>query len=73
MTTTPPHGLPRYRIITGVDDLDFCNRVAEAVDLGYHLYGGPSVTFNGDAVIVAQALIWAGTPVTWWGGPGRAP
>jgi hypothetical protein len=26
--------------------------------LGYRLYGGPAVTFNGEQVIVARALIW---------------
>jgi hypothetical protein len=55
---SPPDGLPTYRILTGVDDAAFCRRVSEAVELGYKLYGSPSVTFNGQNVIVAQALIW---------------
>jgi hypothetical protein len=55
---SPPDGLPAYRILTGVDDAAFCGRVSEAVELGYKLYGSPSVTFNGQNVIVAQALIW---------------
>ncbi|MES9537915.1 DUF1737 domain-containing protein [Spirillospora sp. NPDC049024] len=50
-------GLPRYRVLTGPDDETFCWRVSEALDLGYELHGSPSVTFNGDRVIVAQALI----------------
>ncbi|RFU39758.1 DUF1737 domain-containing protein [Actinomadura logoneensis] len=49
--------LPRYRVLTGPDDASFCWRVSEALDLGYELHGSPSVTFNGDRVIVAQALI----------------
>jgi len=53
-----PDGLPTYRILTGVDDAAFCRRVSEAIELGYKLYGSPSVTFNGQDVIVAQALIW---------------
>jgi hypothetical protein len=26
--------------------------------LGYELYGSPAATFDGDRVIVAQALLW---------------
>lgn len=49
--------LPRYRVLTGPDDASFCWRVSEALDLGYELHGSPSLTFNGDRVIVAQALV----------------
>ncbi|MCO5993804.1 DUF1737 domain-containing protein [Actinoallomurus rhizosphaericola] len=49
--------LPRYRVLTGPDDASFCRRVSEALDLGYELHGSPAVTFNGDRVIVAQALV----------------
>ncbi|MDL4773384.1 MULTISPECIES: DUF1737 domain-containing protein [Thermomonosporaceae] len=49
--------LPRYRVLTGPDDETFCRRVSETLDLGYELHGSPSVTFNGDRVIVAQALV----------------
>ena len=54
----PPEGLPTYRILTGVDDAAFCRRVSDAIVLGYKLYGSPSATFNGQSVIVAQAIIW---------------
>jgi len=54
----PPDGLPTYRVLTGPDDAAFCHRVSEAVALGYKLYGSPTVTCNGEHVIVAQALIW---------------
>jgi hypothetical protein len=54
----PPDGLPTYRVLTGVDDSTFCRRVSEAISLGYKLYGAPAVTFNGQSVIVAQAIIW---------------
>lgn len=56
--TPPPQGLPVYRILTGVDDAAFCHRVSEALALGYVLYGSPAATFNGNNVIVAQALVW---------------
>ncbi|MEO7887888.1 MAG: DUF1737 domain-containing protein [Polaromonas sp.] len=56
--TTPPDGLPIYRLLTGPDDASFCRRVSEALALGYALYGSPAATFNGENVIVAQALLW---------------
>lgn len=55
---TPPDDLPIYRVLTGPDDAKFCRRVSEALALGYLLYGSPSLTFNGQNVIVAQALVW---------------
>lgn len=58
MMSTPPDGLPLYRVLTGPDDETFCRRVSEALNLGYRLHEGPSVTFDGDRVIVAQALLW---------------
>jgi hypothetical protein len=36
-------------------------RVSEALALGHVLHGSPSITFNGESVIAAQAIIW---PVT---------
>ncbi|UYQ65326.1 DUF1737 domain-containing protein [Streptomyces peucetius] len=60
--STPPHGLPRYRVLTGPDDESFCRRVSEAIDLGYELHEGPAVTFNGERVIVAQAVVWPARP-----------
>jgi hypothetical protein len=59
--SAPPDGLPVYRVLTGPDDAEFCHRVSAAIALGYHLCGGPAVTFNGERVIVAQALLWPGT------------
>ncbi|HEY3633388.1 MAG TPA: DUF1737 domain-containing protein [Jatrophihabitantaceae bacterium] len=58
MSTEPPDGLPRYRVLTGPDDETFCRRVSTVLGLGYRLYGSPAVTFNGSAVIVAQAVLW---------------
>ncbi|PKV90964.1 uncharacterized protein DUF1737 [Amycolatopsis echigonensis] len=56
--STPPDGLPSYRVLTGPDDAAFCRRVSEALALGYRLHEGPALTFNGENVIVAQALLW---------------
>ncbi|WP_326753505.1 DUF1737 domain-containing protein [Streptomyces hirsutus] len=57
---TPPDGLPAYRVLTGPDDVAFCHRVSEALAMGYRLHEGPAVTFDGDRVIVAQAVVWPG-------------
>lgn len=58
MTDAPPDGLPIYRLLTGPDDRKFCERISEALKIGYELYGSPAITFNGQTVIVAQAVIW---------------
>jgi hypothetical protein len=60
--TTPPDGLPRYRLLTGPDTAEFCSRVSEALDLGYRLHGAPSLTFDGQNVIAGQAVIWPSVP-----------
>jgi hypothetical protein len=54
---TEDHPL-RYRLITGVDDAAFCERVSDLLDQGYRLQGPPAVTYNGANVIAAQALVW---------------
>ena len=55
---TPPDGLPIYRLLTGPDDSSFCRRVSDVLALGYELYGSPAATFNGEHVVVAQAVLW---------------
>jgi len=60
MTDQPPNGLPRYRMLTGPDDAKFCHRVSEMLELGYRLYGSPAATYDGEQVIVAQAVLWRG-------------
>ena len=57
MSSKPPDGLPVYRLLTGKDDAAFCRRVSEAIELGYVLYGSPALTFNGEYVVAAQALV----------------
>ena len=56
----PPEGLPIYRVLTGPDDAAFCHRVSDALSMGYVLHGSPALTFNGQQVIVAQAIVWSG-------------
>ena len=47
----------RYRLLTGPDDANFCQRVSEALAEGWELYGSPSISVSGDKVMVAQAVI----------------
>ena len=46
-----------YRLLTGPDDTKFCERVTQALQEGYELYGSPAATFEGERVIIAQAVI----------------
>lgn len=46
-----------YRLITGLDDAVFCQRVSDALAEGYRLYGSPSLSFNGGGVTAAQAVV----------------
>jgi hypothetical protein len=48
---------PRYRLLTGPDDAEFCRRVSAALAEGYRLHGSLAVTFDGQRVIVAQAVV----------------
>ncbi len=47
----------KYRVLTGPDDVAFCERVSAALNEGYQLHGSPALSFNGERTIVAQALI----------------
>lgn len=46
-----------YRLLTGIDDENFCARVSEALANGYELYGSPSITANGGKIYAAQAIL----------------
>lgn len=48
-----------YRLLTGEPDRAFCERVSEALDNGYVLYGQPIMTHAGAKVVAAQAVIAA--------------
>lgn len=56
-TTERPLG---YRLLTGTDDRAFCERVSEALEQGYVLYGSPALAVRGDEVITAQAVVLPG-------------
>jgi len=56
---TPATDAPRkrFRMLTGIDDSAFCQKVSDALADGYVLYGSPTMTFNGTNVIVGQAVV----------------
>lgn len=45
-----------YRLVTGKNDANFCDRITALLGEGWQLYGSPSSAFNGTDVIAAQAL-----------------
>lgn len=53
-----PDDKPIYRFLTGPDDHTFCERVSGELAKGWELYGNPTMTFNGERVIVGQVIIW---------------
>jgi len=61
-TSSPPPGKLPYRLLTGKDDKEFCERVSEALEQGWHLYGQPRMVYDwwGYKVKVAQAVVWPG-------------
>ncbi|WP_426997286.1 DUF1737 domain-containing protein [Pseudarthrobacter sp. N5] len=46
-----------YRLISGPDTREFCERISAALAEGYVLHGSPAAAFNGTSVIVAQAVV----------------
>ncbi|MFZ6777254.1 DUF1737 domain-containing protein [Undibacterium sp. Ji83W] len=46
-----------YRYLTGPDDKSFCMRVSAALNQGWVLHGGPTLSFNGAQIIAGQAII----------------
>ncbi len=60
MSTDPTTGGEtrlRYRLLSGPDTTAFCERVSQALDEGYVLYGSPALTFDGTTTYVAQAVV----------------
>ena len=67
--TTTPGAAPtadterlRYRLLTGPDDMAFCEQVSAALAAGYVLHGSPTLTFDGDRVIAGQAVVLPSGP-----------
>jgi hypothetical protein len=52
-----PQQTETYKLVTGKDDSEFCYRITKLLSEGYELYGSPSMAFNGEHMVVAQAVI----------------
>lgn len=46
-----------YRLLTGDSSRAFCERVSQALEEGYVLYGGPIMAFDGEKIVTAQAVV----------------
>jgi hypothetical protein len=55
-----PDDKPIYRLLTGKDDRAFCERVSDALEQGWQLYGSPSIAWDeeGGYMKTAQAVVW---------------
>ena len=56
-TVAAPNYTKPYKMLTGIDDSEFCDKVVRHLENGYELYGSPTATFNGKNVIVGQAVV----------------
>ena len=45
-----------YRLITGADDTEFCERITRMLNNGWKLYGSPSISTSENRNQVAQAM-----------------
>ena len=52
-----PDFTKRYKMLTGVDNSEFCAKVRLHLDNGYALHGSPVMAFNGNDIIVGQAVV----------------
>ena len=46
-----------YKLLTGIDNSEFCAKVRLHLDNGYALHGSPVMAFNGKDIIVGQAVV----------------
>ena len=52
-----PDFTKRYKMLTGIDNSEFCAKVRLHLDNGYELHGSPVMAFNGKDIIVGQAVV----------------
>ena len=52
-----PQSKDKYKLITGRESDSFSVRVTEKLQQGYELYGSPALSFDGEEIVFAQALI----------------
>ncbi len=46
-----------YSFLTGPDDEIFCKRVTERLNNGWALHGNPTMSFDGQKIVVGQAVV----------------
>jgi hypothetical protein len=52
-----PDFTKRYKMLTGIDNSEFCAKVRLHLDNGFALHGSPAMAFNGKDIIVGQAVV----------------
>jgi len=52
-----PKETEHYKLLSGKDDAEFCESINKLLAEGYELYGSPALAFNGEHMVVAQALV----------------
>lgn len=52
-----PDFTKRFKMLTGIDNSEFCAKVRLHLDNGYSLHGSPVMAFNGKDIIVGQAVV----------------
>lgn len=52
-----PQSSDVYKLITGKDDAEFCYKITKVLSEGFELYGSPTMTFNGDNIVLGQAVV----------------
>jgi hypothetical protein len=54
--TSAPDFTKTYKLLTGIDNSEFCAKVRLHLENGYSLHGSPTMAFNGKEIIVGQAV-----------------
>ncbi|MFM5903574.1 MAG: DUF1737 domain-containing protein [Microbacteriaceae bacterium] len=54
----------RFKMLTGIDDSSFCQKVSDHLDAGYELYGSPTMTSKGAQIFVGQAVVLKKKPTS---------
>lgn len=52
-----PQSSENYKLVTGKDDSEFCYKITKLLADGFELYGSPTMAFNGEHIVVGQAVI----------------
>ncbi|WP_366146424.1 DUF1737 domain-containing protein [uncultured Pseudokineococcus sp.] len=56
-STSDPAKRKSYKLLTGPDTPDFCQKVSDHLDQGYELYGSVVITAVGTDLHCAQAVV----------------